>query len=325
LKNVVRLEEFWNNFVRIFPDTVEVQGAIVACFLPIPVTLFNHVTNVNTTEGRAEAFLKAIVDHFSSTGLPFVCFRVSPSTPPSFVSLLERHGFEKEKEQSIMVLDGEPLGNGINLRVTVKETNDIDAFDRLVVKGFEMPSEWKEAFDKLVAPFKGKDVKHYLAYLDDRPVGTVSLFSTSKVGCILNVSTLKEYRRNGVGTALTAHAISESLKAGNNLHTLQTDRGGEAEKLYRKIGFKSDYTVSFFVKNLEYTHDFFESFFGWLDKTLPQTQTQEIAGCDLLFEFPNEMCGARVVQISVRHQPKPRIERASTLLGQGFLIKKSFL
>jgi GNAT superfamily N-acetyltransferase len=251
MKNVGRLEEFWHNFVRIFPDTVEVQGAIVAYFLQIPVTLFNHVTNVNITEGRAEVFLKTITDHFSSTGLPFVCFRVSPFTRPSFLSFLERHGFEREKEQSIMVFDGEPLGNGANSRVAVKETNDIDAFDRLVVKGFQMPSEWKEAFDKLSVAFKGKDIKHYLAYLDNRPVGTVSLFSRSKVGCILNVSTLREYRRNGIGTELTAHAISESVKAGNNLHTLQTDRGGEAEKLYQKIGFKTDYTVSFFVKKLE--------------------------------------------------------------------------
>src|SRR5512136_2179555 len=121
MKNVGRLEEFWHNFVRIFPDTVEVQGAIVAYFLQIPVALFNHVTNVNITEGRAEAFLKTITDHFSSTGLPFVCFRVSPLTRPSFLSLLERHGFGREKEQSIMVFDGEPPWNGANSRVTVKE------------------------------------------------------------------------------------------------------------------------------------------------------------------------------------------------------------
>lgn len=248
--SVDRLEQFWHDFMRVLPDTVELRGTTVAHFLQIPVTLFNHVTNFNIAENRSEVFLKSVVNHFSSTGLPFVCFRVSPLTPSSFVSFLERHGFEKESEQSIMVFDGKPPGNNANPLVTVKETNDIDTFDRLVVQGFEMPSEWKEAFDKLVAPFKGKGVKHYLAYLDDRPVGTASLFSTSKVGCILNVSTLKEYRKNGIGTELTVHAISESVKAGNNLHTLPTDKGGEAERIYRKIGFKVDYTVSFLVKKL---------------------------------------------------------------------------
>lgn len=250
MENVQKLEQFWHDFVRVFPETMEVEGATVAHFLQIPVTFFNHAINVDIAEGRAEASVKRITDNFLSTGLPFVCFRVSPLTRPSFVSFLERHGFEHEKEQSIMVFDGKPPRNSVHSRVTVKETNDLDAFDRLVVEGFEMPPEWKEAFDKLVIPFKGKDIQHYVAYLGDRPVGTMSLFSASKVGCILNVSTLREYRQQGIGTQLTAHAISESVKAGNTLHTLQTDKESEAERLYRKIGFKVDYNVSFLVKKL---------------------------------------------------------------------------
>lgn len=248
--NVDRLEQFWLDFVRVFPETVKVEGGTVAHFLQMPVALFNHVTNVNIAEEKAEIFLKSIIDHFSSTGLPFACFRVSPLTPPSFVSLLECQGFEKESEQSIMVYEGEPLGNGTDSRVTVKETNDMDVFDRLVVKDFEMPSEWKEAFDKLVVAFKGKDIKHYLANLNNRPVGTVSLLSTGKVGCILNVSTLKECRGHGIGTKLTMHVLSESFKNGNNLHTLQTDKGGDAERLYGKLGFKTDHKVSFLAKKL---------------------------------------------------------------------------
>jgi GNAT superfamily N-acetyltransferase len=250
MENVDRLEQFWRDFVRVFPETVEVEGATVAHFLQIPVALFNHATNINIAEGKAEVFIQAITDNFSSIGLPFVCCRVSPLTPLSFVSFLERHGFEKESEQSIMVFDGKLLGNSANSRVTVKDTNDVDTFDRLVVKGFEMPSEWKEAFDKLVAPFKGKNVKHYLAYLDNRPVGTASLFSASKVGCIINVSTLREYRKQGIATELTIYAVSESVKAGNNLLTLQTEKGSEAERLYRKIGFEIDHTVSFLIKKL---------------------------------------------------------------------------
>ena len=250
MESIDRLEQFWHDFVTVLPDTVKLEGAIIAHFLQIPVPLFNHVTNVSVAENRSEVFLKSVVNHFSSTGLPFACIRVSPLTPPSFVSLLERRGFERELEHSIMVFEKKKLANKCNPRVTVKETNDMDTFDRLVVKGFEMPSEFKEAFDKLVTPFKGKDIKHYLAYLDERPVGTASLFSTSKVGSILNVSTLKEYRGRGIGTELTMHALSDSYKDGNDLHTLQTDKGGEAERLYRKIGFKTDHTVSFLVKKL---------------------------------------------------------------------------
>jgi GNAT superfamily N-acetyltransferase len=253
MENVDRLEQFWHDFVKVLPETVKLEGGTVAHFLQMPVALFNHVTNVKVAENRAEVFLRTIINHFSSTGLPFACFRVSPLTRPSFVSLLERYGFEKESEQSIMVFEGKPSENRVNSNVKVNEIrkDGIDVFDRLMVKSFEMPPEWKAALDKLIVDFIQKGTRNHLAYADGQPVGTTSLFSANKTGCILNVSTLKEYRRRGIGTELTMHAISDSFKEGNDLHTLQADKGGDAERLYQKIGFNTDHTVSFSVKKLE--------------------------------------------------------------------------
>jgi ribosomal protein S18 acetylase RimI-like enzyme len=149
-----------------------------------------------------------------------------------------------------MIFDGKPSENRVNSNVTVNEIgeDEIDVFNRLIATSFEIPSEWKGALDKLLADFTRKGERNYLAYADRQPVGTISLFSTRKTGCILNVSILKEYRRRGIGTELTMHVLSDSFKEGNDLHTLQVDKGGYAENLYRKIGFKVDHTVSFFVK-----------------------------------------------------------------------------
>jgi hypothetical protein len=121
MENVDRLEQFWHDFVKVLPDTVKLEEATVAHFLQMPVTLFNHVTNVNVAENTAEAFIRTILNHFSSIGLPFACFRVSPLTRASFLSLLERYGFGKELEQSIMVFDGKPSENRVNSNVTVNE------------------------------------------------------------------------------------------------------------------------------------------------------------------------------------------------------------
>jgi GNAT superfamily N-acetyltransferase len=252
MENIERLEHFWCDFVKVLPDTAKLEEATVAHFFQMPETLFNHVTNVTVAENRSEVFLKSVVNHFSSTGLPFACFRVSPLTQSSFVSLLERHGFEKELEQSVMVFEGKPSENRVDSNAMIKEIgeDETDVFNRLIATNFQMPSEWKGAVDKLLADFTRKGERNYLAYADGQPVGTISLFSSRKTGCILNVSTLKEYRRRGIGTELTIHVLSDSFKEGNALHTLQTDKGGEAERLYRKIGFKVDHTVSFFVKNL---------------------------------------------------------------------------
>jgi ribosomal protein S18 acetylase RimI-like enzyme len=62
---------------------------------------------------------------------------------------------------------------------------------------------------------------------------------------------LKEYRRRGIGTTLTSHAIMNSINEGNNLHTLQADKGGYAERLYEKIGFEIDHTASYFLKGFQ--------------------------------------------------------------------------
>jgi hypothetical protein len=124
MANIDRLEQFWHDLVQVFPETVELEGAIVAHCLQIPVILFNHVTNVNVAENRAKVFLRTIINHFLSKGLPFASFRVSPLTRPSFISLLERYEFDRELEQSIMVFDGKPSENRLNSNVTVKEIRE---------------------------------------------------------------------------------------------------------------------------------------------------------------------------------------------------------
>jgi predicted GNAT family acetyltransferase len=71
-----------------------------------------------------------------------------------------------------------------------------------------------------------------------------------KTGGVFNVGTLRAYRRRGIGTALTAHAVMDSIKEGNTFHVLYTEKQGNPERVYRKIGFRTDHTVVWFVKHL---------------------------------------------------------------------------
>jgi predicted GNAT family acetyltransferase len=69
-----------------------------------------------------------------------------------------------------------------------------------------------------------------------------------ETGGIFTVRTLKEYRRRDIGTVLTIKALLDSVDAGNNLHALAAEKGGDAERLYQRIGFETDHTVAFFIK-----------------------------------------------------------------------------
>jgi len=256
LGSVERLEQFWHSLVLTVPWSTDIDGAIVIHCPEMPVPLFNNATRINVKEDEAENLLNRVLNYFSSKRFPFACFRISPLTRPrSFTSLLEHHGFERkpEHEQSVMVFKGKLLEDRLNRAINVKEISEdeIDLFDRLLITSFEMPIEWKEVFDKINLEWMRKGAKHYLAYVEGKPVGTTTLISLMKTGGIFNVGTLKEYRRRGIGTTLTVHALMDSIDERNDLHTLQATKGGNAERLYQKIGFQIDHTISYFVKKLQ--------------------------------------------------------------------------
>jgi hypothetical protein len=49
---------------------------------------------------------------------------------------------------------------------------------------------------------------------------------------------------------LFSSSLLDSKKAGNTLHTLQVGKGEDAEGLYKKIGFETDHTTVWLVKEI---------------------------------------------------------------------------
>ena len=254
LGSVERLEEFWHNLIseQKLAGGTTVNGAVVAYHPEVPIYPLNHAADINVSEDEAESLLNRVTEYFLSRGFPFVCFRISPLTRPrSFTFLLEDHGFERKMQNSVMVFKGKNVEDKLNPDVKVKEIseNEIDVFDKLLLTIFEMPIEWKEGFDRLMLERMRKGGKCYLAYVAGKPVGTCFLLSSMKTGGIGGVGTLEEYRRRGIGTTLTLHAVMDSINEGNDLHTLQAEKGEYAERLYRETRFEIDHTISYFVKN----------------------------------------------------------------------------
>jgi len=253
LRDLERLEQYWRDLVLTIPEAKDVNGAVVACYPEITMPQCNHAANINVNEDEAEGLLNRVTEYFLSRSSPLVRFRITPLTRPrTFSSFLEDHGFEKKEEESIMVFKGGRLEDKLNPDVKVREISEseIDVGNKLMFTIFEMPNEWKKGWHRLILDWLRKGGKFYVGYIEGKPVGTSFLFSSMKTGGIFSVGTLKEYRRRGVGTTLTVHAIMKSIKEGNDLHTLQTAKGGNAEGLYKKIGFEIDHTSSWYVKKL---------------------------------------------------------------------------
>ena len=253
MEDIEKLEQYWHRALLTFPQTKDVKGAVISCYPALPMPQCNSAADINVNKDEAEDLLKRVTKHFQSLGSSLVRFRITPLTRPrTFGSFLESHGFEKKWEESIMVFKGGRLEEKLNHEAQVREISEseVDIGSKLALTVFEFPIKWKKEFDKLQLDWMQRGGRYFVGYVDGKPVGTSFLYSLMKTGGIFTVGTLKEYRKKGIGTTLTVHALMESIKDGNELHTLQTTKGGNAERLYKKVGFEVDHIVSWYVKKL---------------------------------------------------------------------------
>ena len=252
-KMLERLEQYWRSFVLSFPWATEMKEAVVASYPQLPYYEPNHAASIIVEERSAEDLLGKIMRHFVSKGAPAVWFRISPLTQPdSFSALLEKNGFRKDFETSVMTFQGtEPLTT-VNPEARIEELppSDIAVWKTLVCTIFGVPTEWEEGFDGYMHAYVRSGGRCFVASIDGKPVGACSLLSLDRSGGIFTVGTLEEYRRRGIGSALTVHALQASVKAGNTLHLLYVDEGGHAERLYRRLGFEAHYTTTWLAKEL---------------------------------------------------------------------------
>ena len=253
MEDIERLERYWHEVLLAFPQTKDVKGAVFACYPEFPISMFNHVADMNIDEDEVEGLLTKASRYFQTRGISFVSLRTTPLTYPKTLGhFLESHNFEKKGESSIMVFKEGRLEDKLSSGVKIGEISEseIDVGSKLAMTVFDFPIEWEKEFNKFQLDWMQKGGRFFVGYVDGKPVGTSFLFSFMKTGGIFTVGTLEEYRKRGIGTTLTVHALMESIKEGNDLHTLQTAKGGNAERLYKKVGFEVDHIASWYVKKL---------------------------------------------------------------------------
>ena len=81
------------------------------------------------------------------------------------------------------------------------------------------------------------NTRFVVAYLDGEPAGTARLTDES-LPVIVGVATLTAARGRGVATAVTA-ALVECALAGHPACALYVERGSQAQRIYRRLGFTS--------------------------------------------------------------------------------------
>ncbi len=86
------------------------------------------------------------------------------------------------------------------------------------------------------ALFEVPDATYYTGFMDGRPVATAMRITSHRVAGVFNVSTIPEYRRRGIGEAITARAALDGRAEGCLASYLTASEMGRST--YERIGYR---------------------------------------------------------------------------------------
>ncbi|MBS1518592.1 MAG: GNAT family N-acetyltransferase [Bacteroidetes bacterium] len=131
-----------------------------------------------------------------------------------------------------------------DLKIREINAEEGKVFAGLVCSVFDMPSE----ITPLVSSVTGKsDWKHFLAYDNDKPVATGTVFIHGNTAWNCFAASLPEYRGRGAQGALIAERIKAARDAGCKYITSETHIDNESYRNLLRYGFKVLYERPNFV------------------------------------------------------------------------------
>lgn len=216
---------------------------LVATGAPVPWFNIAYVTRPLNDPSTAMADACAF---FDERHLPFVV-RVRENTDTPTERAAEAAGLPFTDAVPGMVLgDIGPRGTFLE-HIAIRRVQGSNVADHIgvVADSFGMPHDMVSSF---VSQQLGEepDFELYVGYHHDRPVAASALAVSHRVAGVYNVGTVREYRNQGIGEAMTWHAIRQGALANCRIASLQSSRMGEP--IYRRMGFRTVTTYRTFAR-----------------------------------------------------------------------------
>lgn len=211
----------------------------------------NRVVGARLRPAEADARIIDVLTRFRTWGAS-VTWLTGPSTQPDDLQRrLQAHGFARQDDWIGMALDlsgfnersGAPRGPpaGLVVREAVDEAT-AEVWLQTISAGFRLPPAARETFRALpVRGGAGAPWRRYVGFMNGRPVSTATLFCGGEVAGVYLVATVPRARGQGLGSALTRHALAAARAGGHELAVLQATPA--VQDLYRKVGFSACCTI----------------------------------------------------------------------------------
>jgi hypothetical protein len=189
-----------------------------------------------------------VIDYFKSKALPTTIFISPACTPVDLVERLSCRGFVKNEEEEAWLIFPHLSRTSVpplkpKVKVELISQADISTFIETMLVAFELPLALAPFMVQLTKPSLSlPGIYHYLALVDDQPVGTCSLVCYKEVGVLGGVGVIPAYRGSGAVTNLIVRAAGEAQAHQVDTLLLQTASATPLERLLRLNGFKKLFT-----------------------------------------------------------------------------------
>lgn len=246
-----RLEWHRVQAMRGIGGQVEDRGNVVLVLNPnLPAKGFNFACKVDAGETSKEAVIDYVTQVFRGRGLVPHFQLWSITRPDDFSVDLWQRGFQEDGQLDVMTwrrAGSAAAPENVVVRPVQGDREMAVAVD-LVIRGFGFPREWREVMlSSLIEETGDVSGQTFLADLDGTTAGVAALLRTvDRITGLYSVATAPELRRKGVATALTLRCIETFRESGDEVFTLQVQRGSDAQRLYEKLGFETAYTLSLY-------------------------------------------------------------------------------
>lgn len=207
-----------------------------------PDSEFNGVYQAPGSGADFAAGVTRARSYFQERGTPFHWELGLRPEPEDAAEILMRHGLGLSDEEPGMWLDLGTLPRDEHpvKRLSIRAVTDQELLRQWMwVWGCHAPNEainrWYRVYAAL--PYdSGGALRMFVGFLDGKPAATVYLFLAAGVAAVHYVVTLPEFRRRGIGAAMTDFATREARAAGYRVAVLTASSLGI--NIYRRLGFQ---------------------------------------------------------------------------------------
>lgn len=227
----------WRDWMSLIEGgDVHERDGVLAVYSGSPVPWLNIAFVTRKLDAPHKA-IAAAVSYFDERSRPFIV-RVRDGVDPDAELAAEQLGITYSDTVPGMTLypipAAPPPPDGLEIS-TVEDERGLRDFIGVTSEAFGMPAE---AMSQLVTMrfIEEPGWQAYLGRLGGEPVTASMLQLDGDIAGVYFVGTRDDFRKRGLGEAMTWHAVREGAKAGCTVSTLQASDVGKP--IYERMGFR---------------------------------------------------------------------------------------